>query len=381
MPENLLSSPESCPTLYKHVVMAATIESIPLVMSSSTQHIPSLDGIRAAAVAIVFMAHAGLDHIIPGGFGVTVFFFLSGFLITSLLRQEYDREGKIHLKRFYLRRIIRIWPPMYLALAVVLVLCKLDVVEFANPFNEALLFQLIHVGNYQQIYGQSAGMPGTSVLWSLAVEEHFYLFWPPVFCLLYSRWSPRQLSTLLWGMCLAVLVWRCVLVEYWHVSEWRTYAATDARIDSIMFGCILALSSNPFQKNLWSPPRVQYIGWLCASGILLAAAFAIRNPVFRETLRYTVQGVALIPLFYLAVSQPGNLLFRWLNWPGVRFIGVLSYSIYLSHFVILHVLTRTHEGHPLLVACLAAAATIAYAIFVHYLVERPLHEVRKKLRG
>src|SRR5438105_2995303 len=78
--------------------------------------IPSLDGIRAVSFLIVFLAHAGLERYVPGYFGLTVFFFLSGFLITTLLRREYDRTGSVSLSHFYLRRILRIFPPFYLVL-------------------------------------------------------------------------------------------------------------------------------------------------------------------------------------------------------------------------------------------------------------------------
>src|SRR5438132_14220471 len=83
---------------------------------SSSFYLPSLDGIRAAAVILVFVAHAGLKERIPGNFGVTVFFFLSGYLITTLLRIEHERTGGISLKMFYLRRTLRIFPPFYLVL-------------------------------------------------------------------------------------------------------------------------------------------------------------------------------------------------------------------------------------------------------------------------
>src|SRR5207244_9669139 len=85
-------------------------------------HIPSLDGIRAISFFTVFLAHAGLAGIVPGYFGLSIFFFLSGFLITTLLRMEYDQTGKVSLKQFYLRRVLRIFPPFYLVLLVATVL-------------------------------------------------------------------------------------------------------------------------------------------------------------------------------------------------------------------------------------------------------------------
>ena len=86
-------------------------------MSNSTRHIPSLDGLRAISFLLVFAAHSGLEHYVPGGFGVTIFFFLSGFLITTLLRAEYEKNAVISIRHFWLRRTLRILPPFYLVLA------------------------------------------------------------------------------------------------------------------------------------------------------------------------------------------------------------------------------------------------------------------------
>ena len=344
-------------------------------------YIPSLDGIRALAVTTVCVAHAGLDRFIPGGFGVTVFFFLSGFLITSLLRREHEQHGFIHLQQFYLRRIIRIWPPMYLTLGIVVALSLLNAFQLAAPQQESLWFQMLHLANYQQIFGQALSIPGTEVLWSLAVEEHFYLIWPVVFNLLYQRLSPTRFAIFLSGLCCCVLAWRCMLVFYWHVPEWRTYVATDTRIDSIMLGCILALCCRSSGTE-----RAKLSGWVI-SGVtlgaitMLLAGFLIRNPIFRETFRYSLQGIALMPLFYLAVNYSDVGIIRCLNWPAVRFLGVLSYSIYLSHFFILSLLMRDNRSYPLAMAAAAAIITIAYAIFVHKVVERPLLILRRRLRS
>ena len=84
-----------------------------MTVKSAKFYIPSLDGIRAIAFLIVFISHAGLGKIVPGGFGVTIFFFLSGYLITTQLRREHERSHKIDFKKFYMRRILRIWPPFY----------------------------------------------------------------------------------------------------------------------------------------------------------------------------------------------------------------------------------------------------------------------------
>ena len=138
--------------------------------NNAAWHIPSLDGIRALSFLMVFVAHAGLDAVVPGGFGVTVFFFLSGYLITTLLRVEYDQFGTVSLKNFYLRRILRIWPAFYLVLLLAVALTMLGLVEGSLRV-APLAAQALNVGNYWIIYHGVFGLPaGTGVYWSLAVE-------------------------------------------------------------------------------------------------------------------------------------------------------------------------------------------------------------------
>jgi len=96
--------------------MMAGIRASPFPVRQNIRHIPSLDGLRAVSFLLVFVGHAGLDRFVPGGLGVTIFFFLSGFLITTLMRNEYERTGGVNLRHFWLRRALRILPPFYLVL-------------------------------------------------------------------------------------------------------------------------------------------------------------------------------------------------------------------------------------------------------------------------
>ena len=150
---------------------------VPSVAAGSF-HIPSLDGMRALAVMIVFVGHAGLGHIVPGGFGVTVFFFLSGYLITTLLRREYESHGTISLAKFYLRRVYRIFPPLYLVLAILIALQVSGFLQREMSWT-AVMAQVFHLTNYYLLAYPSVEaapvVPHTVPFWSLAVEEHFYL--------------------------------------------------------------------------------------------------------------------------------------------------------------------------------------------------------------
>jgi len=343
-------------------------------------HLPSLDGIRAASFLLVFAAHAGLDRVVPGGFGVTVFFFLSGYLITTLLRIEHDTYGTISLKRFYQRRALRILPPFYLVLGLSALAAKLGVIA-GGVSGHAVLAQALHAANYWIVRHGYAGEPaGTGVYWSLAVEEHFYLVFPCLYLLL-RRFvgSSRREASVLWALCSVVFAWRCVLVLGLGASANRTYLATDTRVDSILFGCALALLGNP---ALDGPSRISEACWkriLLPLGVLgLLFTFVYRAPAFRETLRYSLQGVALIPVFVVALRWPTWGPYRVLNLRAVSFVGELSYVLYLVHHVLLDALVAL----PGVVrAPLALALAVAVAWAIHDLVEKPCARLRKRLSG
>ncbi|WP_435018127.1 acyltransferase family protein [Tundrisphaera sp. TA3] len=345
-------------------------------------YIPSLDGIRAVAFLMVFVGHAGWGHIVPGGLGVTIFFFLSGYLITTLMRREADRSGTVSLKHFYARRCLRIFPPFYLVLGVSTLATVLFAPADFRPL--ATLAQAFQLTNYYLILFGREGIPlGLVVAWSLAVEEHFYLLFPPLYLGLRKWLSRRAQAMTLLALCGAILAWRCLLVYGFGAGETRTYEGTDTRADSILFGCILALQGNP----VLDPPRYglggRRSGRLLFVGGLLALLFSlvVRDPRFRETFRYSIQGLALIPIFDAAIRHPDAPLFRALNFRWVRFLGVLSYSLYLLHFSIL-ILVGAFTPLPKVataVVSLALSLVLSYAIFV--LIEQPFARMRKSFRS
>ena len=351
--------------------------------SKDSFHIPSLDGLRAVAVMIVFLAHAGLNGIVPGNFGVTIFFFLSGYLITTLLRVEYDKSGRISLGRFYLRRILRILPPFYLVLAVASILTAVGALEGMLRF-DAVLFQAGHLSNYYVIGNGwwDGRAPGTWVYWSLAVEEHFYLVFPVLYLILrrFVASRRRQMMALL-GVCAAVLVWRCILVFGLQVSEDRTYIASDTRLDSILFGCLLAIWANPMLDATQVSERRWKWLWLPLGIVGLLVSFGVRMPQFQETFRYTLQGLSLIPVFVVAIRYHDWGPFRLLNIGWIKFLGLLSYTFYLVHPTIIYGVEQWTGWHPLAQAVLSLGSTLLVAVLVYHLVEKPCARLRKRLAG
>ena len=349
--------------------------------SKPTFYIPSLDGIRTFAFFIVFLAHAGLSQWIPGGFGVTIFFFLSGYLITTLIRREHEKFGNLNFKLFYARRLLRIWPPFYFILigATLLTWSGLSSGQLDLP---SILAQFLHFANYGMVAGWENVAVGTEVYWSLAVEEHFYLIFPWFYIFLIRRGlTPKQQALVMWGICALILLWRCILVFGFHSSAARTYYATDTRIDSILFGCILAVYGNPVLDQPVDESMTDWKRILLPIGCgVLAFSLIIRSPEFRETFRYTLQGIALFPIFVVAIREPEFGIFRWLNVAWIRFLGLLSYSLYLVHIVVIgSIYYWFPQLHPPLRGSLALGLSVLIALLIYTLIEQPIAQMRKHL--
>ena len=349
-------------------------------VASSAFHIPSLDGIRACAFLLVFLGHAGVPGI-PAGFGVTVFFFLSGYLITTLLRLEVERSGRIDFKAFYLRRTLRILPPFYLVLSAGVLLTVSGLLPAPLQLRP-VLSQALHYSNYWGVYHGFAGIAGgTAVYWSLAVEEHFYAIFPALYALLLRvNCSRHRQRAAFLAICCGVLAWRCILKFYFHVHNDRTYLATDTRLDSMLFGCALAVAGNPALGDRPAKPS-SFLKWsLLAAALLFVLSFTVRDDRFRETVRYTMQGIALYPLFYAAVRFPGWGVFRLLDGRLLGFVGKLSYSLYLVHGMVLALLEhwcaslgQALRGPP----ALAISLGVAWLIWLG--IEKPAARLRRRL--
>ncbi|MBC7841922.1 MAG: acyltransferase [Gemmatimonadaceae bacterium] len=345
--------------------------------------IPSLDGIRALSVLIVFVSHAGLGKVVPGGLGVTIFFFLSGFLITSLLRLEYARTSDVNVKAFYIRRFLRLGPPLILTLLIAYGL----VIAGVHPGGataSGFLAQLFYFANYFALFFDPTHMKvpyGTGVLWSLSVEEHFYLLFPIVFLLLARRVSARVMMHVFIVTCGVVLAWRLYLAAQPGIGADRIFFATDTRLDSILFGAIFALGFDV--ARMQAPARsmsARDTAWLVCAGLTLVATLVIRNAYFRDTLRYTLQGVALMPIFYCAIVYADSPIFRPLNWAWLRRIGVYSYSIYLIHYVVVTSVQRNGPfgGNRLLIFLASLGISLLFAAAVERYLESRLRVMRRR---
>ena len=322
--------------------------------------LPVLDGFRAIAVLIVMASH-GFTDAIPGGFGVTIFFFLSGYLITTLMVKEWDLTGRVDFAAFYLRRVVRIVPPMLIAIAVTVALSAAGLVRPIDYL--ALPWDLLFLTNY---------VPESRIpipLWSLDVEEHFYLLFPLLFAMVRGRGSVALTCVLL---CAAVLLARVAHVVASGPVDGIFYWS-HTRIDSILFGCILATWNNPATGDR---TRIgDHIGFALLGAALILATFAIRDPVFRETLRYSVQGVGLLLIFNYALRNAG-LPAKALSHRGLAYVGAISYFLYLIHMPMIEFAERIDAPVPA-----AFFASVLLAEAVRRYVEKPLLAWRKRIEA
>jgi peptidoglycan/LPS O-acetylase OafA/YrhL len=345
--------------------------------------IPSLDGIRAISVLIVVLGHSGLEALVPGGLGVTIFFFLSGYLITTLMLTEHERTGGINILNFYTRRVFRLVPPLIISLAIAYGLTYTKLLS-GGITGAGLAAQLLYFANYYGLFFDPGNTipDGTGILWSLAVEEHFYILYPLLMTLMLgSALRPRTIGVLLGGGCLAVLVWRIHLVQSPGFVSDRTYYGSDTRIDSIIYGCILAVVANPRQQT--NRTRMSWVHWaiLAAAAVTLLLTLVYRDMAFRETIRYSIQGLALMPIFYFAVRFSDNGLFRKLNLPWMATLGAYSYAIYLIHYVVIMVIVKNTPAvaaKSVILFPTALLISIAYAAAIDRWVDPYFKQLRRK---
>jgi peptidoglycan/LPS O-acetylase OafA/YrhL len=365
-------------------VRAAATPVSPLPASRWSGRIPGLDGVRALSFILVFLSHMGFMGSRPGGFAVSVFFLLSGYLITSLLLREHHKTGTISLRAFYIRRTLRIFPSMYAVLILCSLLVRWHVLK--NPFNgTAAAFEVFYLENYASWWQRSLGhhsfyVDGTGHFWSLCIEEHFYLLFPLLLLVLLRRkMSFDQISKTLLVICLVALAWRIVAVRIPALGEEYCYAATDTRLDSILWGCLLATIEHQDGWRKWF--TYGRLLWLFPFAVALLASTFVFHETGRMTFRFTLQAIALMPMLYLVTHFPESWLSRPLNHPVLVHLGVLSYALYLVHGAVIEIVTDHIHATRIILWPLAGIVVYLAALALHWSVERPFLGLRARQRN
>lgn len=350
-----------------------------LTASSGFHYIPTLDGWRALSVIAVIFYHSLHNGLPPeslisriavrGNLGVDMFFAISGFLICGKLLNELNRTKTISLKRFYLRRFFRIIPPLWTYLAVMALLATAGWISTKGwEFASSLLF----VRNYFPSYNGVVLGRFTAHFWSLAVEEHFYLLCPVAILLVGARF--RRLA---WGaffLALCVFIWRCVDATHGWLIPYGTSIdlTTHTRIDALVWGCLAAIIYPKIE------PRLKALGslnlWL-PLGAALIVAILLRVPGLS-----LLQAMLFPALLMSTAAAPQCLLGRILEWPILRWIGRLSYSIYIwQEFFIFPVLVPHSPVGVLQHPPFNIALIFLFAAASYYFIEKPAMQLGRNL--
>ncbi|WP_372965451.1 acyltransferase family protein [Marinobacter sp.] len=289
--------------------------------------LPGLDGFRMIAVMAVVLAHSGVGTLFfSARHGVAGFFVLSGFLITWLLLKEYEKNGNISLKNFYIRRSLRIFPAYYAFIAVSI---SWDLFRGNDDTREVIFPALFYFVNYHNaLEGHSSS--SLAHLWSLAVEEQFYLIWPAIFLTLMKRGKNTVLAFLL-GAGVVVVIWRTVTYTVLDWGSSYAYNAFDTRFDNLAIGCALALLVerqralhvlNALSSQFWMP---------VVTFMLLFMSRQLAGDNYSYGPGFTVDALLLAVLLVQLVRLSCGRFWGWLNHPYAVYLGVISYPIYLWH--------------------------------------------------
>jgi peptidoglycan/LPS O-acetylase OafA/YrhL len=309
---------------------------------------PALDGLRAVAISLVFLHHTAAflapslqRWFFPGGFlGVDVFFVLSGFLITTLLLERHDRERR-PIRTFYLRRALRLLPAL-IALLLANLLYAIVEGRGVGDAVRSIAVVLPYVTNWAELAGVHISQYLTH-LWSLAIEEQFYLVWPLLLFTALRVWPSR--SKLIWlALSIAVLAaaWRAALFE--SGDPWlRIYIRTDARADSLAIGAALALMPRVWLARALSSRARSFAGSVALAMVLVAAAGLQPSAAVLYLGGFSVVAIATAVLI-ASVMQSESRLGRVLGTRPLVLLGRLSYALYLWHFAIFQVVAEHTIG-------------------------------------
>lgn len=351
-----------------------------------TRYVPTLDGWRAVAIVTVMLQHSSdqiasalgswIDPVMNvfhqnGRFGVYIFFAISGYLITTLLLDELDRNGEVRLASFYLRRAFRILPPLFVVLAVFGVLGIADVIPMPpGRWLSALLFT--------ENYSPSRGTWYLGHVWSLAVEEHFYLLWPAILVLLKPRWALRVAFALI----AAVALWRLVDLSFGVTSGLglRFDDRTDTQFDGLLWGCVLAIVCRRavYRERFAALTRGWFWwGWFVA---LVASQVVNLDAPALFSMQLAARPILIALLVIGTVVIPARRLAAMLELPVLRWLGRISYSLYLWQQLFL-----VWDGFEVDELAwvqwfpMNVAAAILMAVLSYRFVERPTIAIGRRL--
>jgi peptidoglycan/LPS O-acetylase OafA/YrhL len=319
---------------------------------------------------LIIADHCHVPESASGFFGVDLFFVLSGFLITRILVDEFDARGRIGLPGFYLRRFLRLGPPLLLLLAAYLAIAPIAWPQFTllEHVRDAGLAGF-YLSDYARAYWQHPKV--LTQTWSLSIEEHFYLIWPFAVLLL-ARVNTRWRIASLFGLYLLATAWR--IFEYEHTDWETTYFRFDTRMSGLIAGALLAISLARINKI--SDETANAFGILACGALIPCLATGYWLAPGALVWMTTLVEIAAMALL-IAASAQKSWVSSLLSVPPLVGVGIISYGLYLWHYpaaVFFRVRLPWYQTAPIVLIFAFVAATVSYVT-----IERPLQRFRRSL--
>jgi peptidoglycan/LPS O-acetylase OafA/YrhL len=326
--------------------------------------IPSLDGLRAISIVLVLLGHLAQtrnfvqidSNLMLAEFGVRVFFVISGYLITSILLAELNRKGNISLPRFYFRRTMRLFPAAYVFVGVIAVLAAYRLVRLERW---DIAFALTYTMDFHNNRGWSVGH-----LWSLAVEEQFYLVWPLTLKIL----GPFRSRRFLMGVLVFAPFLR--LASPWVDPAFNFFMWSD----SLATGCLVALFREELATNVIYS-RILNSRWFFTVPTAAVLANYVPSTKVQWLVCSTIMNVCIAATMDWAMRNSDGIVGRLLNYPAVSFVGVLSYSLYLWQQPFLN----RGSSSPYCAFPLNIVLAVASALASYLLIEAPFLRLRSAM--
>lgn len=337
---------------------------------------PDIEGLRAVAVVAVVLFHAAVPGVTGGFVGVDVFFVLSGFLITNLLVEEWNRLGRVEIGRFYLRRVLRLAPAMLCVLAFVwgAALAEGGLGTTPTAMARFTLLVLSYTNNWASALHSTSVPAPLGHFWSLAVEEQFYLVWPWLLVVAFrSRVSLRALLVTLLASVAVLSLWRTMLWEINH-DPFRGVFGTDTRATGLLIGSAIAVARHVGLRTSRSFATV-----LVGAGMLL---YALIIPRPYDLAGWLLLGglqpveLAACMLIIGLTASPGVPFASLLEAPPCLWLGRRSYAIYLWNWPLSLLARAILPTAPLLSSAVAVVCTFVAAELSYRYLELPVLRLR-----
>lgn len=344
------------------------------------KYLPGLDGIRAIAVIAIIIFHLNPKWL-PGGFlGVDTFFVISGYLIAMLLINEYEKTGTINILQFWIRRMKRLFPPVLFMILIV--------IQYIIFFDQSLLYQLkkdviaavLYISNWWYIfdglsYFESFEARPLEHLWSLAIEEQFYLLFPLILILMLNKWSKKNILLLFFVVSILSAILMSTLYDP-AANVSRIYFGTDTRLQTLLLGVMCAFIWPAFKLKRDAPRIlvviIDFLGFIGLIVLMYSIYKLSEHSAFLFNGGFYVLGIFTL-LIIMAAVHPSSIMSRLLGIKPLTVIGKYSYSLYLWHYPVI-VLMQKHfvQGQvPIYIHISSVILTIVLAVFSYKLIERP----------